>query len=229
MKKQKGLNSKNKGVIDYDGWHIAVVGEEIVEVIPNDESRIDLLTKVLFCERYAKQRQCKLRFKLFLSRDLGRLESILRVQGYKRDLGQVLMCREDMTLPLIRRVEIDIKMYDKTHEDFIERRHNLLSEEISVGHDECICELVVDKKPVGSGFATIKSEHMGIFNIYITQEYRGNGYGEHLLRALFYWGRQNHAKTAYLNVDEKNKIAIHLYEKLGFKIESEICIYEKYI
>lgn len=229
MKVKKGLNSKSKGVIDYDGWHIAVLGDHIVEVIPNDESRIDLLTKVLFCERYAKQRQSYLRFKLFLSRDLGRLESILRVQGYKRNQGQVLMYLEDMALPLTRRGEIEIKIYDKNHEEFSERRHNLLSEEIAYGHDECICELVVNKIPVGSGFATIKSGHMGIFNIYITEEYRGNGYGEHLLRALFYWGRQNHAKTAYLNVNEGNKIAIKLYKKLGFKIESEICIYEKYI
>lgn len=229
MKKDNGLNSKRKGVTDYDGWHIAVLSDECVEVIPNDESRIDLLTKLLFCERFAKQRQCHLRFKLFLSRDLGRLESVLRVQGYKRDEGQVLMCREDMFLALTRRGDIDIKIYDKTHEEFIERRHNLLSEEISIGHEECICELVVNRKPVGSGFATIKSGHMGIFNIYITEEYRGQGYGEHLIRALFYWGRENQAQTAYLNVNEKNKIAIHLYKKLGFKVESEIFIYEKYI
>lgn len=167
MKVKKGLNSKSKGVIDYDGWHIAVLGDHIVEVIPNDESRIDLLTKVLFCERYAKQRQSYLRFKLFLSRDLGRLESILRVQGYKRNQGQVLMYLEDMALPLTRRGEIEIKIYDKNHEEFSERRHNLLSEEIAYGHDECICELVVNKIPVGVGLQPL-SRDIWVYLIYIS-------------------------------------------------------------
>lgn len=229
MKKQKGLNSNNKGIIDYDGWHIVVTEDERVEVIPTVDSRIDLLTKVLFCERFAKQRQCDLRFKLFLSRDLGRLESVLRIQSYKRSDSQVLMCRKDMALILTLKEEVDIKLYDMTHEEFTQRRYNLFPEEISSGHNECICELLIKEKIVGSGFATIKSGHMGLFNIYINEKYRSKGYGEYLLRTLFYWGRENDAKTAYLNVNENNKIAIELYKKLGFKIESEICIYEKSI
>ena len=54
-------------------------------------------------------------------------------------------------------------------------------------------------------------------NIVIKKTYRNQGIGTLLLENLILLAKDLNISTLFLEVNEQNKPAIHLYEKLGFK------------
>lgn len=56
-----------------------------------------------------------------------------------------------------------------------------------------------------------------IYHLFIDEEYRNKGIGTELVKALVSWFRKNKIKTIELDVSQKNKTAVKLYEKIGFK------------
>lgn len=225
--KKKGLNCENDSTVEYDGWHLYKKKCEMVEVVPFEEGRIELSAKVKFCERFAKQSHSNIQFKIFSNRELDELDAILSQQNYCRTKVQLLMIKKDMAVDISRNEKAIIKIIESSNNDFLNRRDALGLHEISIGDKECICEIVVDGKIVGSAFSTINECKMGIFNVLVNGNFRREGYGELLLRALFHWGRTRGSKNAYLNVNNTNVAAISLYQKIGFIIESRIWIREK--
>lgn len=227
--KRNGLNGENDSTVEYDGWHIYKKNKSLVEVVPFDEGRIELSTKVKFCERFAKRDHSNIQFKLFSNRDLEELDGILSQQNYIKSNLQFLMIKKNMCLEISRKENTRIKFIESTDPAFLKYRNALGFHEISVGDKECICEILRNERRVGSAFSTINNGKMGIFNVVVQENFRGNGYGEHLLRALFHWGREQGAKNAFLNVSNGNKAAITLYRKIGFVIETKLWTREKTI
>jgi len=68
------------------------------------------------------------------------------------------------------------------------------------------------------GFAGIKQilDEANIMNIVTKKDYRGNGIASLLLQELIHFSKKS-CNSITLEVNENNKIAIHLYEKFGFK------------
>jgi GNAT superfamily N-acetyltransferase len=58
---------------------------------------------------------------------------------------------------------------------------------------------------------------VGLFDIVVRPEFRGQGLGRAITRALMAWGRDGGALTAYLQVNDANRVARALYETLGFR------------
>ena len=69
------------------------------------------------------------------------------------------------------------------------------------------------------GFAGLKKifDQADIMNIVIKKTYRNQGIGTLLLENLILLAKDLNISTIFLEVNEQNKPAIHLYEKLGFK------------
>ena len=69
------------------------------------------------------------------------------------------------------------------------------------------------------GFAGIKVilDEADIMNIVIKKTYRNQGIGTLLLENLILLAKDLNISTLFLEVNEQNKPAIHLYEKLGFE------------
>ena len=69
------------------------------------------------------------------------------------------------------------------------------------------------------GFAGLKKifDQADIMNIVIKKTYRNQGIGTLLLENLILLAKELNISTLFLEVNEQNKPAIHLYEKLGFK------------
>ena len=69
------------------------------------------------------------------------------------------------------------------------------------------------------GFAGLKKifDQADIMNIVIKKTYRNQGIGTLLLENLILLAKDLNISTLCLEVNEQNKPAIHLYEKLGFK------------
>ena len=69
------------------------------------------------------------------------------------------------------------------------------------------------------GFAGLKKifDQADIMNIVIKKTYRNQGIGTLLLENLILLAKDLNISTLFLEVNEQNKPAIHLYEKLGFE------------
>ena len=70
----------------------------------------------------------------------------------------------------------------------------------------CISESVPDEINTNGRFAMLAS-------VYTRPEFRGRGYMESLLTALFDWGREAGAREIFITAEEK---ALPLYRRLGF-------------
>jgi RimJ/RimL family protein N-acetyltransferase len=79
----------------------------------------------------------------------------------------------------------------------------------------------VDNKIIANSeihrFSRKKQAHKGELGIAITSGYRGIGIGTEMIRTLIDESRRIGLKLLLLYVFETNKIARHIYEKLGFK------------
>ncbi len=75
----------------------------------------------------------------------------------------------------------------------------------------------VGERAAGFGLGVADRGAVGLFDIVVRPEFRGRGLGRAITRALMYWGREEGAKTAYLQVFDANRVALALYETLGFR------------
>ncbi len=71
-------------------------------------------------------------------------------------------------------------------------------------------------EPVAFGRGVYERGMIGIFDVIVAQEQRRRGHGRSITQALLSWGRRIGATEAYLQVNEHNEAARHLYADLGF-------------
>lgn len=75
------------------------------------------------------------------------------------------------------------------------------------------------------GYLIVRSEdlrrtsHRASIVIGVHSSYRGKGIGEALFQHVIQWAKEKQLHRLELTVIERNKRAIHLYEKMGFHIE----------
>lgn len=86
--------------------------------------------------------------------------------------------------------------------------------------------LLSEGEYVGYGQVIIEENNPYIVNIGILDKFRNQGYGKKLLQYLLSIAKEKGYSKAYLKVNLQNKIALKLYESLGFKNEY---IYFNYI
>jgi len=79
------------------------------------------------------------------------------------------------------------------------------------------CRIVEAGKSVACASAVIERGYMTLVHVVVDEAYRGRGYGRKVCEALLFEAKQQGAHTAYLQVVQNNKVAINLYEKLGYK------------
>ena len=75
----------------------------------------------------------------------------------------------------------------------------------------------VDGKVVGCGYGAIERDYIGIFDIVVHKDFRGNGYGRDIINGILETTVQKNVRTAYLQVSAGNISAEKLYDKIGFK------------
>ncbi|MBN2897581.1 MAG: GNAT family N-acetyltransferase [Clostridia bacterium] len=222
MKKNRGLGDVLETAVEYDGWLLTHVSDEVVEVVPNNVSNMDLRVKILFCERYAKQFNKKLNFKMVLNQVPEQLDAILKTEGYQIGDSGFVLIKKDLIDIESECWNGDVHIYEKGDGRFNELLTSLFLEGIEVGRSACFCEVFCEGVSAGVAFATIQFGKMGIFNVFVKENFRGKGIGEQLICRLFTWGMISGADSAYLHVLKSNPIAVGLYQKLGFVKGSKI-------
>lgn len=75
-----------------------------------------------------------------------------------------------------------------------------------------------DDTLVGFGHATLQGTDCKLDKLYVHPAWQRQGIGTALLRAIQQWGRQQHARRLWLQVNRGNTQAIAAYQKYGFHI-----------
>jgi GNAT superfamily N-acetyltransferase len=81
----------------------------------------------------------------------------------------------------------------------------------------CFMTIRLKNSPVCCGLGVLADEYLGVFDIAVSPEYRGWGFGRLAMEGILDWGKKNGVETAYLQVFLDNAPAMKLYEKMGFR------------
>ena len=73
-----------------------------------------------------------------------------------------------------------------------------------------------NNKFIGCGYGVIEKGYIGLFDIIVKNEFRGNGYGTKIVQTILSKANEQGIEKAYLSVVDNNVVAKKLYKKLGF-------------
>ncbi|HLO32693.1 MAG TPA: GNAT family N-acetyltransferase [Anaerolineales bacterium] len=212
----------------YDGWIIRFANgytKRANSVNPLYLSRIDIDEKLQFCEHLYQEKKLPVVFKLTPAVHPGNLDSRLWERGYQKDSPTSVQAvdLEALSLQLPSKVKIQDHLSNEWLENFcamgaIPGLHRETLREIltNIVPRHCFVSLISNRRVVACGLGVLQSGYIGLFDIVTDQNFRGRGYGQQVVTRILAWGKENHAKTAYLQVMLDNRPALHLYSKLGF-------------
>ncbi len=86
-----------------------------------------------------------------------------------------------------------------------------------ITHPVLCATVYMNKKAVACGLGVMEQGHVGLLDIVVKEEYRGQGLGRILCQALLEKAKTRGATTGYLQVVDSNTTAKKLYEGLGFE------------
>ncbi|MFJ7370836.1 GNAT family N-acetyltransferase [Lysinibacillus sp. NPDC098008] len=83
----------------------------------------------------------------------------------------------------------------------------------------CVLNGIFAGYAVIHGYKQSKVKHIASIRLAVKQEYQQKGIGSALMKAVENWAKQHDISRLELSVMEHNKIALHLFSKLGFQQE----------
>ena len=97
--------------------------------------------------------------------------------------------------------------------------HRTAHEDIlrAIQPEKCCAVVYTGNRIIGCGLGVLQSNYLGIFDVVIDPDHRGQGIGTNLMLALLAWGQGRGADLAYLQVMHDNGPAMSLYKKIGFQ------------
>ena len=215
--------------LHYDGWVLRSADgytKRANSVYPLYPPERDLDEKIDFCESFYRDLSLPTVFKLTPASLPSGLDACLEERGYRADSRTNLQ-----TLDLTRERYEVMENVDLSSEDTeawhiaFARMNNVAPNRRSTHEgilraillDRCFASIRADGSILGCGLGVLQGGYLGIFDIVIDPDHRGQGHGTGLMKALLAWGHAQGAQTAYLQVMCNNEPALQLYEKLGFR------------
>jgi N-acetylglutamate synthase len=211
-----------------DGWVVRFANGYTKRancVNPLYASTEPLKRKIDSCERLYFTRGLKSVFKITPAGLPAELDAVLAGAGYSREartIVQVLRL-EQWALDRDKGVEL--------YSDFASDWHGAycMMNGIAPEHHETVGQLLKlqfqDKrlavlrregKVVACGLGVKQDRFLGIFDIVVNPKMRRQGFGKAVAEGLLAWGKQEGARSAYLQVTVENEPARQLYDKMGF-------------
>ena len=212
----------------YDGWILRYsmgYTRRGNSVSPFYESFFDHEEKFEYCERYFESKGLKVIYKLIEDENCFIIDKELEKRGYVKE-----------SLMSVQEAELsDIKFNVEgmiIENQFSEYWFDFFSVEMNLSENEAEALKIILKKNddknfyvlkkegdkmVAGGLGVIEGDKLGIYNIYVSPDARGNGYGEEVVKRIMLEGRGRNVDFAYLQVAVDNIQALNLYKKLGFR------------
>ncbi|MCC6627233.1 MAG: GNAT family N-acetyltransferase [Chloroflexi bacterium] len=186
-----------------------------------------LVARVAHCEAAYGKRRLPTVFKLTPAAEPAGLDALLAARGYRLEAPtsvQALTLSGATTEAPDPAVTLQLAATDAWLDDFcrlngIAARHRLTMGQMltSLTPAACFLSLPEAGTTVALGLAVLERGHVGLFDIVVAPERRGQGLGRRVVATLLAWGRAGGAHTAYLQVMRDNTTALRLYAGLGFR------------
>ena len=212
----------------YDGW-ILRFGQGYTKransVNPLYRSGLDPDEKIKFCEQVYQEQRLDVVFKLSPGSHPEDLDEILSARGYRKDSPtsvQVLdLASAEIHPPkgMVFGEDLSAGWLDAFHsmtaldERYWDALQRIL---LNILPRHCFVSLREGARTLAVGLGVLQAGFIGLFDIVVDEAFRNRGFGAQIVESILYWGKQNGAQKAYLQVMLDNPPALHLYSKIGF-------------
>ena len=212
----------------YDGWVIRFANgytKRANSVNPLYPSSMDIDEKLRFCENLYREKKLPVVFKMTPAVYPSNLDDRLSESGYQKDSPTSVQTvdLETINLPTHSEGENHENLSDEWLENFCNlsaiselRRETLRGILTNIVPRHCFVSVKSIDRVVACGLGVLQSGYIGLFDIVTDKDYRRQGYGQRVVKSILRWGKDNHAKKAYLQVVLDNAPALDLYSKIGF-------------
>ncbi len=184
-----------------------------------------LRRKIDTCERLYHSKGLKSIFKITPASLPTELDAVLAGAGYGREgrtsvqvLNLEQWCRSrDMGVELYCDFAADWHVAYCMMNGIALEHQDTVRQLLGLGvHGKRLAVLRREGKVVACGLGVKQDQFMGLFDIVVNPKMRSLGFGKAVAEGLLAWGKQDGAKTAYLQVLVENMPAQQLYSRLGF-------------
>lgn len=213
----------------YDGWILRYSngytyrGNSVNPLYP---STINLADKIKYCEDKYFKKGLPCVFKMTENVDKT-LDISLENQGYAIEKSADIMeCKIDKYIKLeVEDVKISTDMTNEWLDGFLKlngaTKENIKSTAkimlFNIKNPVFCASVYKDKMMIACGLGVLENGKIGLYDILVLENYRRNGLGKKICKAIINGGSKNGADSAYLQVASLNEKAINLYNSLGFK------------
>ena len=178
-----------------------------------------------YSERFYKKHSLPTTFKIIKHKKYERLDEILDEQKYKiiDQTNVKLIDLRTNSFENTRIVKLDKEFSNNWISEFVmlhklETQIETISSMLkSITVDKIVASITLDSKIIGFGYGAIENNIIGIFDIYINEHYRKQGYARKIMNKILYWAKAKGIIYSYLQVMENNVIANKLYQSIGYK------------
>lgn len=221
-------------VVQYDGWLLRFANghtsraNSISMIYP---SFLPFEEKVSVCEEYYKKQGLPCLFKVT---EVDSLQNDFLVShGYEAVNSTYLMSLDLSNIKIDSKFFESCKFFETPAEEWLEPY--FIYEEINeekyqntfrkmlakVQSKTCYGAVLDGDKIVACASIAIEHGYALLQNVVVSQNCRGKGFGKKLCKAMLVKAKEFGAKHAYLQVLQKNEVALNLYKNLGFCKEYE--------
>lgn len=213
-----------------DGWVLRMANgytKRSNSIIPLYSFENDINKKIEYCETIYSKNNLPVIFKIAGCNEHEKIDNALEKLGYENiDLTSVQIC--DKFNPLKNEFNNIIVNDNFTTEwkncfyecnkikdlNIIKTIKTMLN---NIKNDIIAVYKKDNDKYIGCGYGVIEKGFVGLFDIIVKKEYRGNGYGKEIVETILNEASKQEIEKSYLCVVDNNTLAKNLYEKLGFK------------
>jgi N-acetylglutamate synthase len=215
----------------YDGWIIRFSNgytKRANSINPIYKSTIDINEKEKYCYELFKNKKLPVIYKLVDCKEHRNLDGILESIGYEKiDITSV----QTLNLAIFDYApENDIRIENDFSEKWLNGffdcngikeiyQKTIISMLQNISGKTIVVSKTINNKIVGCGYGAIEDDYVGIFDIIVNENERGNGYGQEIVKTILSVAKKNRIEKSYLQVVCGNTVAEKLYNKLGYKEE----------
>lgn len=213
--------------VKYDGWILRSASgytRRANSIYPLGESTVPLAEKLAFVGDWYGQRNQPVIFKLTDGDHHRELDSQLAALGYAFSAKSCVQIN-NLAVPSSLPTETHNLSPQDSGSDAWALAYGAMS---AMSPDRTgLLQQILSRLPettcyyhlpgIAMGIACCVGETVTLFNILVSPDQRGKGYGKRLVGTLLAWGMQQGARQAFLQVMANNAPALRLYAGFGFQ------------
>ncbi len=217
----------------YDGWVVRLsdgITKRANSINPLfDSQKLTLEEKINFCENLYQQHNLPTIYKLTKQAYPKNIDKILSDKGYllidKTSVQTYDLTKEINLVEPFQNITINFQpnFNELWLDNFLQfnqystaKKQGFANILKSIALPTIFISIQHNDKQIACGVGVLEGGFIGLFDLAVASQYRGQGYGRLLVEQLLNYGKAQNCHTAYLQVVQDNNIARNLYQNIGF-------------